>query len=177
MQRVAGAESARAWMPCAPSTSSSTPSHADSERDTSYEKSTWPGVSMRLNRYSPLSCAYTIDAEFACKKRRHARDALRMEAGCRWMCARRRDLPRAVHGGGRETAAMRRCGGGCRWMRTLMVMPRSRSTCSLSSSCACLTAPPPPLSSSLSASVDLPWSMCAMMPKLRIRSGGNRSGE
>ena len=50
--------------------------------------------------------------------------------------------------------------------RTLTVMPRSRSTCSLSRYCA---RPPrgmaPVISSSRSASVDLPWSTCAMMLK------------
>ena len=34
--------------PCDASTSSSAPSQAASDRVTSYEKSTWPGVSIRL---------------------------------------------------------------------------------------------------------------------------------
>ena len=41
-----------AWMPCEASTMSSAPSHAAMERDTSYEKSTCPGVSMRFRMYS-----------------------------------------------------------------------------------------------------------------------------
>ena len=41
--------------PCDASTTSSAPSHAAKDRDTSYEKSTWPGVSMRFSTYvSPL---------------------------------------------------------------------------------------------------------------------------
>jgi hypothetical protein len=42
---------ARVWAstPWVASTTSTAPSQAASERDTSYEKSTWPGVSMRLN--------------------------------------------------------------------------------------------------------------------------------
>jgi len=35
--------------PCAASTTSSAPSQAARERETSYEKSTWPGVSMKLS--------------------------------------------------------------------------------------------------------------------------------
>ena len=37
--------------PCEASTSSSAPSQAASDRVTSYEKSTWPGVSIRLRTY------------------------------------------------------------------------------------------------------------------------------
>src|SRR5262245_30546716 len=61
-------------------------------------------------------------------------------------------------------------------MRTgwlLMVMPRSRSRSMLSSTCACmsLAASVPVSSRKRSASVDLPWSMCATMQKLRMRVG------
>jgi MAF protein len=61
-------------------------------------------------------------------------------------------------------------------MRTawaLMVMPRSRSRSMESSTWACISrAVRDPVSSSRrSASVDLPWSMCAMMAKLRMKSG------
>src|ERR1700738_4240838 len=38
-------------MPCAASITSSAPSHAASERDTSDEKSTWPGASMKFSSY------------------------------------------------------------------------------------------------------------------------------
>src|SRR3712207_8303891 len=42
------------------STTSSAPSHAASERETSYEKSTWPGVSIRCSRYvSPSRASYS----------------------------------------------------------------------------------------------------------------------
>eukprot|EP00964_Phaeocystis_antarctica_P059216 scaffold35161_cov64-Phaeocystis_antarctica.AAC.8 len=37
--------------PCDASTTNSAPSHAASERETSYWKSTWPGVSIRLSTY------------------------------------------------------------------------------------------------------------------------------
>ena len=62
-------------------------------------------------------------------------------------------------------------------MRTawlLIVMPRSRSMSMRSRYCARMArASTTPVSWSMrSASVDLPWSMCAMMQKLRIRSGG-----
>ena len=43
--------------PCEASMTSSAPSHAESERETSYEKSTWPGVSMRFSSYSRPSRA------------------------------------------------------------------------------------------------------------------------
>ena len=46
--------------PCAASTMRSAPSHAASERETSYAKSTWPGVSMRLSLYSFPSRALYI---------------------------------------------------------------------------------------------------------------------
>ena len=50
-----------------------------------------------------------------------------------------------------------------------MVIPRSRSMSIESSSCASmsLVATVFVINSSVSASVDLPWSMCAMMEKLR----------
>ena len=59
-------------------------------------------------------------------------------------------------------------------MRTavaLMVMPRSRSRSMVSSICSrhLARADRAVISSSRSASVDLPWSMCAMMQKLRMR--------
>ena len=50
-------ESVCAWMPCDASTTRIAPSHAASERDTSYVKSTCPGVSMRLNSYASPFCA------------------------------------------------------------------------------------------------------------------------
>ena len=50
-------DSVCAWMPCDASTTRIAPSHAASERETSYVKSTWPGVSMRLNSYVRPSCA------------------------------------------------------------------------------------------------------------------------
>ena len=42
-----------AWIPCAASTRRSAPSHAWSERETSYVKSTCPGVSIRLSSCAP----------------------------------------------------------------------------------------------------------------------------
>ena len=53
---------------------------------------------------------------------------------------------------------------------SLIVIPRSRSMSMVSSSCACMSRcdTVPVYSISRSASVDLPWSMCAMMQKLRI---------
>jgi hypothetical protein len=55
-----------------------------------------------------------------------------------------------------------------------MVMPRSRSMSIESNSCASmsLVATVFVITSSVSAKVDLPWSMCAMMLKLRIISAG-----
>ena len=44
-----------ASIPCAASTTSTAPSHACSERETSYVKSTWPGVSIRLSSW-PFHC-------------------------------------------------------------------------------------------------------------------------
>ena len=38
-----------ASIPCDASTTRTAPSHAASERETSYAKSTWPGVSIRLS--------------------------------------------------------------------------------------------------------------------------------
>src|SRR5687767_12203241 len=52
-----------------------------------------------------------------------------------------------------------------------MVMPRSRSRSMVSSTCSAISrsASPPHIWMKRSASVDLPWSMCAMMEKLRMR--------
>src|ERR1700704_5915114 len=51
-----------------------------------------------------------------------------------------------------------------------MVMPRSRSISMESSTCSTISrsAKPPVSWISRSASVDLPWSICAMIEKLRI---------
>src|SRR5580658_6833050 len=51
-----------------------------------------------------------------------------------------------------------------------MVIPRSRSSSMESSTCACISrsARPPHSWMKRSARVDLPWSTCAMMEKLRI---------
>ena len=103
-----------ASIPCAASTTSTAPSHACSERETSYVKSTWPGVSIRLS-----SCPF-------------------------------------------------------HWTRTacaLIVIPRSRSS-SIESSSWSRISRSETVSVSWrirSASVDLPWSMCAMIEKLRMR--------
>ena len=64
-------------------------------------------------------------------------------------------------------------------MRTawlLIVMPRSRSMSMRSRYCARMSRSEttPVICSMRSASVDLPWSMWAMMQKLRISSGGGR---
>ena len=58
-----------------------------------------------------------------------------------------------------------------------MVMPRSRSMSMESSSCASmsLSATVPVRLMRVSASVDLPWSMCAMMEKLRMFLAGTWS--
>src|SRR4030095_5948713 len=55
----------------------------------------------------------------------------------------------------------------------LIVMPRSRSRSMESRTCACISRSerPPVISISRSASVDLPWSMCAMMQKFRSNFG------
>ena len=53
-------DSVCAWMPCDASTTRIAPSHAASERETSYVKSTWPGVSMRLSSYVLPSCARVV---------------------------------------------------------------------------------------------------------------------
>src|SRR5579875_3510607 len=58
-------------------------------------------------------------------------------------------------------------------MRTawaLIVMPRSRSRSMASSTCACISraVSAPVISSRRSESVDLPWSICAMIAKLRM---------
>src|SRR5689334_15933437 len=59
-----------------------------------------------------------------------------------------------------------------------MVMPRSRSMSIRSRYCArALRSSSTPVSCSIrSASVDLPWSMCAMMQKLRMIEGSVRPG-
>ena len=51
-----------------------------------------------------------------------------------------------------------------------MVMPRSRSRSIESSTCSAISrsARPPHVWMKRSASVDLPWSMCAMIEKLRM---------
>ena len=107
-----------ASMPCEASTISKAPSQAAMERDTSYEKSTWPGVSIRFSVYFlPFLAGY-----------------------CIWMA----------------------------WL--FMVMPRSRSRSISSSSwaCICRLSTVEVNSSSRSARVDLPWSMWAIMQKLRM---------
>src|SRR5215475_8919334 len=55
----------------------------------------------------------------------------------------------------------------------LMVMPRSRSRSIESRTCSCIlrSESAPVISSKRSASVDLPWSMCAMMQKFRMNFG------
>src|SRR5689334_22312686 len=55
----------------------------------------------------------------------------------------------------------------------LIVMPRSRSRSMESSTCSCISRSEsaPVISSKRSASVDLPWSMCAMMQKFRMNCG------
>src|SRR6202158_1551077 len=55
----------------------------------------------------------------------------------------------------------------------LMVMPRSRSRSMESRTCSCISrwVSAPVISSKRSASVDLPWSMCAMMQKFRMNFG------
>src|SRR5262245_55153821 len=57
-------------------------------------------------------------------------------------------------------------------------MPRSRSRSIESSNCAFMSRlSTAPVSSSMrSASVDLPWSMCAMIAKLRMRRGAKGVG-
>ncbi len=102
-----------ASIPCAASTTSSAPSHAWSDRETSYVKSTCPGVSIRFS-WCPFQSTRTAWA--------------------------------------------------------LIVIPRSRSRSIESSSCSRISRPVtvPVTSRMRSASVDLPWSMCAMIEKLRI---------
>ncbi len=119
-----------ASMPWAASTTRMVPSHAARERDTSYVKSTWPGVSIMLR-----------------------------------MCVVPESGP--VFGAhGRRTAC------------DLMVMPRSRSMSMRSRYWAriCRGSTTPVICSIRSASVDLPWSMWAMMQKLRISAGSVRLG-
>ncbi len=62
---------------------------------------------------------------------------------------------------------------GIRTAWLLMVMPRSRSMSMRSRYCArAARSSTTPVSCSIrSASVDLPWSMCAMMQKLRMIAG------
>src|SRR6266511_1267311 len=105
--------------PWAASTTRSAPSQAARLRDTSYEKSTWPGVSIRCRWYvRPSRARYST----------------------RTACA-------------------------------LIVIPRSRSSSIESRTCGrCPLATAPVSSRKRSASVDLPWSMWAMIEKLRIRS-------
>src|SRR5271169_4469763 len=57
-------------------------------------------------------------------------------------------------------------------------MPRSRSSSILSSTCSRISraASPPQASISRSARVDLPWSMCAMIAKLRMSRSGVMEG-
>src|SRR5213075_1365548 len=59
----------------------------------------------------------------------------------------------------------------------LMVIPRSRSSSIESSSCGlCLRGSTAPVTSRMrSASVDFPWSMWAMIEKLRMLSAGART--
>src|SRR6187401_2765196 len=67
---------------------------------------------------------------------------------------------------------------GSRTAWLLMVMPRSRSMSIRSRYCARIvrSSTTPVACSIRSASVDLPWSMCAMMQKLRITDGSVRCG-
>ena len=67
---------------------------------------------------------------------------------------------------------------GSRTAWLLMVMPRSRSMSIRSRYCARIVrSSTTPVSCSIrSASVDLPWSMWAMMQKLRISAGSVRFG-
>src|ERR1039457_6657365 len=60
-----------------------------------------------------------------------------------------------------------------------MVMPRSRSRSMVSRTCSIISRceSAPVISSSRSASVDLPWSMCAMIEKLRMNWGSMRCGD
>src|SRR6478609_250785 len=112
-------------MPCDASTRRIAPSHAASERETSYEKSTWPGVSIMLSAYARL----WPEASSTCH--------------------------------GMRTA----------WL--LIVIPRSRSMSMRSRYCARMSrSATTPVSCSIrSASVDLPWSIWAMMQKFRICAG------
>jgi hypothetical protein len=67
---------------------------------------------------------------------------------------------------------------GSRTAWLLIVMPRSRSMSMRSRYCERIRrSSTTPVSCSMrSASVDLPWSMCAMMQKLRISVGSVRLG-
>ena len=86
-----------------------------------------------------------------------------------------------VAGGVDEVEDIGRPSGPVQGSRTawlLMVMPRSRSMSIRSRYCARICrSPTTPVSCSIrSASVDLPWSMCAMTQKLRITAGSVRPG-
>ena len=104
-----------ACTPCEASTISSAPSQAAMERETSYEKSTCPGVSIRFRTYFSPLYMYSI-----------------------WMA----------------------------WL--LMVIPLSFSKSISSSIWPSVTCIVLVNSSKRSAKVDLPWSMWAIMQKLRI---------
>ena len=119
-----------ASMPWAASTSRTVPSQAASERDTSYVKSTWPGVSIMFRMWARPWSGPSVGAH------------------------------------GSRTA----------WL--LIVMPRSRSMSIRSRywERICRWSTTPVSWSIRSARVDLPWSMCAMMQKLRISAGSVRLG-
>ena len=104
-----------ACTPCEASTMSSAPSQAAMERDTSYEKSTCPGVSIRFSTYFSPPYSYSI-----------------------WMA----------------------------WL--LIVIPLSFSRSISSSICPSVTWMVFVNSNKRSAKVDFPWSICAIMQKLRI---------
>jgi hypothetical protein len=110
-------------MPCAASTSRIAPSQAASERETSYVKSTWPGVSIMFRR----TC--------------------------------RRSSPRHAHGLRLDRdAALALDVHAVEVLRAHVAVETTPVICSMRS-----------------ASVDLPWSMWAMMQKLRISSEGSRT--
>ena len=106
-----------ACTPCVASTTNRAPSQAAMERDTSYEKSTCPGVSIKFNIYFSPLYIYSI-----------------------WIA----------------------------WL--LIVIPRSRSKSMSSNICPSVTWMVFVYSSKRSASVDLPWSICAMIQKFLIWS-------
>ena len=101
------------------------PSHAPIERDTSYEKSTWPGDDQ------------VDEVRRVAVGRVEQRDRLRLDGD-----------------------------------------PRSRSTARVEQLRLAVAPPTAPVSSiSRSASVDLPWSTCEMMQKLRTRVGKYGGGD